>query len=118
MTQAIFDTLIEENDGVINDPFRRPLQMLAEQEYGSHLSIHDDDQAQELGISGAPIEGPTHFSQFDPLLHRIWGGRWYECGFVVRTSKTLRLKAMRCRPLYKSLHTRFGWEFPRRAGLR
>ncbi len=46
MTQATFDTAIEENEGVINGPFRFPVQMLAEQEYGGHLSIHDDDHAQ------------------------------------------------------------------------
>ena len=42
----------------------------------------DDDQAQELGFSGAPIEGPTHFSQFDPLLHKIWGDTWFESGCI------------------------------------
>ena len=75
MTQTPFETEIQEQDGVLISPFRRPIQMLAEQEYGGHLSIHDDDQAQALGFSGAPIEGPTHFSQFDPLLHQIWGDR-------------------------------------------
>jgi len=82
MTQKTFDTEIQEQAGVLNGPFRFPVQMLAEQEYGGHLSIHDADQAQELGFSGAPIEGPTHFSQFDPLLHEIWGDRWYESGCI------------------------------------
>jgi hypothetical protein len=82
MTLTIFDTPIEENDGILNGPFRLPLQMLAEQEYDGHLSIHDDQQAQELGFSGAPIEGPTHFSQFDPLLHRIWGDEWFATGCI------------------------------------
>jgi hypothetical protein len=82
MAQSTFDTEIQEQDGVINGPFRFPIQMLAEQEYGGHLSIHDGDQAQELGFSGAPIEGPTHFSQFDPLLVQIWGQQWYEFGCI------------------------------------
>lgn len=82
MAELTFDTEIQEHDGVINGPFRFPVQMLAEQEYGGHLSIHDDEQAQVLGFSGAPIEGPTHFSQFDPLLHKIWGDRWYESGCI------------------------------------
>ncbi len=82
MTQLPFDTEIQELNGVLIGPFRLPVQMLAEQEYGGHLSIHDDDQAQELGFSGAPIEGPTHFSQFDPLLHQIWGDRWFESGCI------------------------------------
>ena len=82
MTQLPFDTKIQELNGILIGPFRSPVQMLAEQEYGGHLSIHDDDQAQELGFSGAPIEGPTHFSQFDPLLHQIWGDRWFESGCI------------------------------------
>ncbi|MFP6806670.1 MAG: hypothetical protein VB957_05755 [Pseudomonadales bacterium] len=82
MAQPTFDTEIQEQDGVINGPFRFPIQMLADQEYGGHLSIHDGDQAQELGFSGAPIEGPTHFSQFDPLLYQIWGQQWYEFGCI------------------------------------
>ena len=82
MTQLPFDTEIQELNGILIGPFRSPVQMLAEQEYGGHLSIHDDDQAQELGFSGAPIEGPTHFSQFDPLLHQIWGNRWFESGCI------------------------------------
>ena len=82
MTQLLFDTEIQELNGILIGPFRSPVQMLAEQEYGGHLSIHDDDQAQELGFSGAPIEGPTHFSQFDPLLHQIWGDRWFESGCI------------------------------------
>ena len=82
MTQLPFDTEIQELNGILIGPFRSPVQMLAEQEYGGHLSIHDDDQAQELGFSGAPIEGPTHFSQFDPLLHQLWGDRWFESGCI------------------------------------
>ena len=82
MAQLTFDTEIHEQDGVLSGPFRFPVQMLAEQEYGGHLSIHDDDQAQALGFSGAPIEGPTHFSQFDPLLYKIWGDRWFESGCI------------------------------------
>ena len=82
MTQLPFDTEIQELNGILIGPFRSPVQMLAEQEYGGHLSIHDDDQAQELCFSGAPIEGPTHFSQFDPLLHQIWGERWFESGCI------------------------------------
>lgn len=65
---------------VLSGPFRAPRQMLASQEYGGHLSIHDDKTAETLGFSGAPIEGPTHFSQFVPLLTQIWGQAWFETG--------------------------------------
>jgi len=55
--------------------------MLAEQEYGGHLSIHDDSTAEQMGFqAGGPIEGPTHFSQFDPLLYGLWGREWFETG--------------------------------------
>lgn len=61
-------------------PLREPQQMLAEQEYDSHSSIHDDDMAEKLGFRAGPIEGPTHFSQFVPLLAQIWGNDWFERG--------------------------------------
>jgi hypothetical protein len=54
--------------------------MLSEQTYGQHTSIHDAATAQRLGIEGAAIEGPTHFSQYDPLLAALWGRRWFESG--------------------------------------
>src|SRR5690606_1686326 len=34
------------------------------------------------GFSGAPIEGPTHFSQFAPLLHKIFGNAFFERGCI------------------------------------
>lgn len=54
--------------------------MLAEQEYDGHKSIHDDETAEKLGIKAGPIEGPTHFSQFVPLLSHLWGQAWFETG--------------------------------------
>lgn len=56
--------------------------MLADQEYGGHTSVHDDETAERLGLAGAPIEGPTHFSQIDPLAVHLWGRRWFEEGCV------------------------------------
>ena len=61
-------------------PLRRPHQMLADQEYGGHTSIHDDAMAEKLGFRAGPIEGPTHFSQFVPLLAQLWGRAWFERG--------------------------------------
>jgi len=63
-------------------PLRRPHQMLADQEYGGHSSIHDDAMAEKLGFRAGPIEGPTHFSQFQPLLAKIWGQAWFERGCI------------------------------------
>jgi hypothetical protein len=59
---------------------RKPRQMLAAQTYDGHLSIHDDKMAENLGFRAGPIEGPTHFSQFQPLLHHIFGNAWFESG--------------------------------------
>ena len=64
----------------ISGPLRRPRQMLADQEYGGHTSIHDDAMAEKLGFRAGPIEGPTHFSQFVPLLAHVWGRAWFERG--------------------------------------
>lgn len=62
--------------------FKRPRQMLGNQTYEGHSSIHDSDTAENLGFSGAPIEGPTHFSQFVPLLYEIFGQAWFETGCI------------------------------------
>ena len=62
--------------------YRVPRQMLGEQEYDGHLSLHDDQMAEDLGFSGAPIEGPTHFSQFVHLLHGYFGDIWFEKGCI------------------------------------
>jgi len=63
-------------------PLRRPRQMLAEQRYDGHKSIHDDATAERLGLRAGPIEGPTHFSQFDPLLVHLFGPAWFETGCI------------------------------------
>jgi hypothetical protein len=63
-------------------PLRQPRQMLAEQTYDGHLSIHDDKTAGDLGLRAGPIEGPTHFSQFDPLLVQLFGTAWFETGCI------------------------------------
>jgi hypothetical protein len=76
MSTAPFSTPI-----ALYGPFRAPRQMLAHQEYGGHVSLHDDATAKKLGFAAAgPIEGPTHFSQFVPLLERLWGREWFETG--------------------------------------
>ena len=62
--------------------YRFPRQMLGNQEYDGHVSIHDDQMAEDLGFSGAPIEGPTHFSQFVHLLQGYFGDIWFEKGCI------------------------------------
>ncbi|MEM8923491.1 MAG: hypothetical protein AAGD35_08290 [Actinomycetota bacterium] len=64
----------------ITGPLRAPHQLLAEQVYDDHLSVHDDETADRLGLAGAPIEGPTHFSQFEPMLAALWGEEWFNHG--------------------------------------
>lgn len=65
---------------VLQGPLRRPVNMLTEQTYDGHKSLHDDKEAERLGIKAGPIEGPTHFQQFVPLLADVWGRDWFERG--------------------------------------
>jgi hypothetical protein len=74
---------------VLCGPFRQPRQMLAKQFYDGHKSIHDDDMAAELGLRAGPIEGPTHFSQFDPLLYQLFGQAWFETGCISAHYQTM-----------------------------
>jgi len=66
----------------MTSPLRAPAQMLAEQSHDGHLSIHDGDTADTLGLTGAPIEAPTHFSQFDPFGFTLWGDAWFSSGCI------------------------------------
>lgn len=70
------------SESAIYSEFRKPRQLLGTQEYDGHLSIHDDQMAEDLGFAGAPIEGPTHFSQFVHLLQEQFGGAWFERGCI------------------------------------
>jgi hypothetical protein len=73
----------------VTGPMRSPAQMLAEQEVDGHASVHDADSAAALGLIGAPIEGPTHFSQFDPLAVALWGDAWFERGCISSHFRTM-----------------------------
>lgn len=77
MDERAFDTEL-----TVTGPFRSPRQMLADQEYDGHASVHDEATAGALGLAGAPIEGPTHFSQFDPLGVTLWGPEWFSRGCI------------------------------------
>ena len=79
-TVEAFATPIERVEGALAGPWRSPRQMLAEQSYDSHASIHDDATAQKLGFKGGTIEGPTHFSQFAPLGEALFGRDWFARG--------------------------------------
>jgi len=68
---------------IVTGEFRRPRQMLTSQEHDGHASIHDDSTAETLGFVGAPIEWPTHFSQFTPLLQQTFGDLWFEQGCLI-----------------------------------
>jgi hypothetical protein len=74
---------------VLSGPFRSPVQMLQEQNVGGGKSVHDTDTADTLGLAGAPIEAPTHFSQFDPLAFARWGPRWFEQGCISAHFRTM-----------------------------
>ena len=77
-----FDTPIARDGDTLTGPWRRPRQMLREQSVSGNASIHSDDTAKALGFSGGTIEGPTHFSQFEPLAESFWGGEWRRTGCI------------------------------------
>ena len=79
-----FDTEI-----TLTGPLRSPKQMLDDQSYDGHASVHDEATASSLGLRGAPIEGPTHFSQFDPLAVTLWGDAWFERGCISAHFQTM-----------------------------
>jgi len=71
-----------EERSILCGELRTPRQMLGHQEYDGHVSIHDDKMAEDLGFKAGPIEGPTHFSQFVPLLADAFGTPWFERGCI------------------------------------
>lgn len=73
----------------VTGPWRAPAQMLQAQEYDGHASVHDDATAASLGLAGAPIEAPTHFSQFDPLAVTVWGEDWFRHGCISAHFQTM-----------------------------
>jgi hypothetical protein len=81
--------LFPTSELTVAGPSRSPAQMLAEQEVDGHASVHDGDAAASLGLAGAPIEAPTHFSQFDPLATALWGQAWFERGCISSHFRTM-----------------------------
>jgi len=77
-----FSGAIQREGDLIQGDWRAPRQMLHDQTYDGHASVHDDTMAEGLGLPGAPIEGPTHFSQLDPLAHELFGDEWFATGCV------------------------------------
>ena len=90
---AIYDAsmaeLASQTTITLSGPRRAPVQMLADQSYDGHKSVHDGDSAARLGLPGAPIEGPTHFSQFEPLGVALWGDNWYMNGCISAHFQTM-----------------------------
>lgn len=82
MAARAFDTPLETIGQVLAGPWRKPFNMLLDQTYDGHVSLHDDAMAQKLGFKAGPIEGPTHFSQFAPLGEAIWGERFLREGCI------------------------------------
>lgn len=71
--------------------------MLGDQQYDGHSSIHDDQTAEELGFRAGPIEGPTHFSQFAPLMLEIFGQAFFEKGCLSVHYKNMVVEGERVR---------------------
>ena len=88
-TVAVVDRPTSNTPFTLAGPLRSPAQMLADQSYDGHVSVHDDETAASLGLTAGPIEGPTHFSQMDPLLAAIWGDRWFSHGCMSSHFQTM-----------------------------
>ena len=76
----------------LSGPLRAPAQMLANQSFNGLKSVHDGDSAAKLGLAGAPIEGPTHFSQFEPRGAALWGDRGFTHGCISAHFQTMVIK--------------------------
>lgn len=87
MTATAYDTQLTQDGERLSGPWRAPRNMLGDQSYDGHASIHDDATAQKLGFAAATIEGPTHFSQFEPLCAAHWGDSWFESGCLSASYK-------------------------------
>ncbi len=87
--EMTFATEIIRRGSTLTGPARSPVQMLAEQSNDGAASVHDDEVAAKLGLAGAPIEGPTHFSQIDPLGFGLWGNAWFETGCISSHFRTM-----------------------------
>jgi hypothetical protein len=79
----------------LSGPWRSPAQMLEEQDVGGHSSVHDAATAASVGLAGAPIEAPTHFSQIDPLAAALWGRDWFERGCLSCHFRTMVVEGER-----------------------
>lgn len=95
-----FDTAI-----TLTGPLRQPVQMLQEQSHDGRMSVHDGDTAESLGLTGAPIEGPTHFSQFDPLAVMRWGNAWFERGCISSHFRTMVVEGESVQASVTTTHT-------------
>ena len=91
--------------------WRSPRQMLHDQTYDGHASVHDDSMAEDLGLPGAPIEGPTHFSQLDLLAYEIFGDEWFVTGSVSSHFETMVVEGERVKAFAQQTdsHTAEAW---------
>lgn len=96
-----FPTPITEENGWLSGPLRTPAQMLQDQSYDGHKSLHDDATAGDLGFRAGPIEGPTHFSQFEPLCVRAFGEEWWHSGCISAHFRNMVVEGERCRAFLK-----------------
>ena len=76
----LWTTLIEESGPIISGPFRIPRQMLAEQEYDGHLSIHDEASG-VTRIRALRLKDLRIFRNLI-LLYKLWGDDWFRFGCI------------------------------------
>jgi hypothetical protein len=60
--------------------------------------------AGDLGFKAGPIEGPTHFSQFEPLGLATFGNEWWRSGCISAHFRNMVVEGERCRAFLKPRH--------------
>ena len=106
-----FSGFTQREDDIVMGDWRSPRQMLHDQTYDGHVSVHDDSMAEGLGLPGAPIEGPTHFSQLDLLAYEMFGDEWFVTGCVSSHFENMVIEGEKVKAFARQVsdHTAEAW---------
>ena len=95
MHRKPFETDIADDGAHLSGPWRSPRQMLTEQVYDDHVSIHDDATAKRLGFRGGAIEGPNSLQPICAARRAALGRGVVRDGLLVGALSQPRLRGRR-----------------------
>ena len=95
MHRKPFETDIANDGAHLIGPWRSPRQMLAEQVYDDHVSIHDDATAKRLGFQGGAIEGSNSLQPIRAARRAALGRGVVRDGLLVGALSQPRLRGRR-----------------------